>query len=111
MAHDLTHSQSQILGFQIYPLSHTPLSIKSSLHSHLHLSLFQICLLLQKAEVNLHTHLQVSCHIMFRVSFTLYIKLIQIDIWATHFCVWVVYINTTSTAYIYFMDRTPVHYC
>ena len=35
-SHDLSHSHSQLLGFQINPLSHPPLSI-NSLHSHLHL--------------------------------------------------------------------------
>ena len=28
-SHDLSHSHSHLLGFQIYPLSHTPLSINS----------------------------------------------------------------------------------
>ena len=42
---DLSHSHSQLLGFQIYPLSHTPLSI-NYLHSHQHLSSFQRFLLL-----------------------------------------------------------------
>ena len=41
-------------------LSHLPLSI-NSLHSHLHLSLFQRCLLLQTITFNLLLHLQVSC--------------------------------------------------
>ena len=39
-SHDLSHSQSQLLGFQINALSQLPLLI-NSLHSHLHLSLFQ----------------------------------------------------------------------
>ena len=43
---DLLHSHSQLLGFQTYPLSNTPLSI-NSLHSHLHLSSLHLCLLLQ----------------------------------------------------------------
>ena len=68
MPPDLSHSQAQLLGFQIYPLSHPILLTNCSLHSHLHLSLFHICLLLQKAEVNLHTHLQVSCHIVCLVT-------------------------------------------
>ena len=75
MPHDLSHSQAQLLGFQINPLSHIPLSIKSSLHSHLHLPSFHICLLFQTAEVNLHTHLQVSCHIICIVSLILDIRL------------------------------------
>ena len=37
--HTLSHSHSQLLGFQINPLSYTLLSI-NYLHSHLHLSLF-----------------------------------------------------------------------
>ena len=41
MSHDLSHSHSQVLGFQINPLSHIPLSI-NSLHSHLHLSSFHL---------------------------------------------------------------------
>ena len=61
MLHDLSHSHLQLLGLKIYPLSHTPLSI-DSLHSHLHLSLFHLCLLLQKIQFNLHMHLHVSCH-------------------------------------------------
>ena len=59
MSQDLSHSHSQLLGFQISPLSHTPLSI-NSLHSHLHLSSFQRCLLLQRLASGLHLHLQVS---------------------------------------------------
>ena len=72
---DLSHSQSQLLGFQLNPLSHTLLSIKSSLHSHLHLSSLHICLLLQTLEVNLHAHLQVSCQIICLASLILYIRL------------------------------------
>ena len=75
MAHNLSHTHAQLLGFQIYPLSHTILLIKSSLHSHLHLSSFHICLLLQTAEVNLHVHLQVSCHAICLVSLILAIRL------------------------------------
>ena len=58
MSHDLSHSRSQILGFQINFSSHKPLSIKF-LHSHLYLSLFQRCLSLQTLASNLHLHLQV----------------------------------------------------
>ena len=43
MSHDLSHSHSQLLEFQTNPLLHVPLPI-NSLHSHLHLSLFQRCL-------------------------------------------------------------------
>ena len=75
MSHNLSHSQAQLLGFQIYPLSHTNLLIKSSLHSHPHLSSFHICLLLHSDEVNLHVHLQVSCHMICLVSLILVIRL------------------------------------
>ena len=61
MLHDLSHSHLQLLGLKIYPLSHTPLSI-NSLHSHLHLSLFHLSLLLQTISFNLHMHLHASCH-------------------------------------------------
>ena len=54
-SHDLSHSHSKLLGLQIDPLSHTPLSI-NSLHSHLYLSSFQRCLLLQTLASNLYLH-------------------------------------------------------
>ena len=57
-SYDLPHSHSQLLGFQINPLSHTPLSI-NSLHSHLHLSSFQCCLFLQPLASSLHLHLHI----------------------------------------------------
>ena len=60
-SHDLSHSYSQLLRFQINPLSHIPLTI-NSLHSHLYLSLFQRCLLLQMLASTLHLHLHISCH-------------------------------------------------
>ena len=53
MSHDLSHSHSQLLGFQINTSSHLLLPI-NSLHSHLHLSLIQRCLLLQPLASNLH---------------------------------------------------------
>ena len=74
MSHDLSHSHSKLLGFQINPLSHIPLSI-IYLHSDLHLSSFHLCLLLQILALNLHMHLQVSCHIICLVSLILDIKL------------------------------------
>ena len=74
MSHALSHSHSQLLGFQINPLPHTPLSI-NSLHSHLHLFLFQRCLLLQTIASNLHLHLHVSCHCICLVSLVLDIRL------------------------------------
>ena len=67
-------SHSQLLGFQNNPVSHIPLSI-NSLHSHLHLSSFQRCLLLQTLASNLHLHLQVSCHSLCLVSLFLGIRL------------------------------------
>ena len=57
-----SHSYTQLLGFQINPLS------INSLHSHLHLSLFQRCLLLQILAQNLRSHLYVSCYSMCLVS-------------------------------------------
>ena len=45
-SHDLSHSHSQLLGSQVNLLQHIPLPI-NSLHLHLHLLLFQSCLLLQ----------------------------------------------------------------
>ena len=74
MLHDLSHSHSQLLGFQIDPLSQTPLSINSLL-SHRHLSLFQRCLLLQTIAFNLHLQLHVSCYFMCLVLLVLDIKL------------------------------------
>ena len=66
MSHDLSHSHSELLGFQINILSHIPLS-SNFLHSHRHLSLFQHCLLLQTLASNLHFHLQVLRHSIYLV--------------------------------------------
>ena len=74
MSNDLSHSHSQLLGFQLNPLSHIPLSI-NSLHSDLHLSSFHLCLLLQTLASNLHLHLQVLCHSICLVSLVLDIRL------------------------------------
>ena len=74
MSHNLSHSYSQLLGFQIYPLTHIPLSI-NSLHSHLHLASFHLCLLLRTLASNLHLHLQVLCHSICLVSLVLDIRL------------------------------------
>ena len=74
MPHDLSHSHSQVLGFQINALSHIPLSI-NSLNSHLYLSSFHLFLLLQTLALILHMHLQVPCQIMCLVSLILDIKL------------------------------------
>ena len=73
-SHNLSHSHLQLLGLQIYPLLHIPLSI-NSLHSHWHLSLFQRCLLLQTLASNLNLHLYVSCYFICLVSLVLDIKL------------------------------------
>ena len=72
-SHDLSHPHSKLLGFQIDPLSHMLLST-NSLHSHLHLSLFQYCLLLQTLLFSLHLHSQISCHSMCLVSLVLHIS-------------------------------------
>ena len=74
MSHDLSHSHSQLLGFQLNPLSHVPLSI-NSIHSHLHLSSFNPCLLLQILASSLHLHLHVLCHFMRLVSLVFDIRL------------------------------------
>ena len=73
-SHDLSHPHLQLPGFQINPLSHSHLSI-NYLHSDLHLSSVQRCLLLQTLPSNLHLHLQVSCHSMCLVSLVLGIRL------------------------------------
>ena len=67
-SHDSSHSHSQLLGFQIDPLSHTPLSI-DSLHSHLYLSSFQLCLLLQTLASNLSTFTTYTFHVILCVLF------------------------------------------
>ena len=74
MLYDLSHSHSQLIGFQINSLPHIRLSI-DSLHSHLHLSLFQRCLLLETFASNLHLHLQVSCQFICVASLVLDIRL------------------------------------
>ena len=71
-SYDLSHSHSQLFGFQIKLLSHKPLSI-NSLYSHLHLSSFQRCLLLKTLVSNLH--LNVLCYSMCLVSLVLDIRL------------------------------------
>ena len=54
--YDLSHPHSHILGFQINPVSHLLFSI-NSLHSHLHFSLFQHCLLLQTLASNFYVYI------------------------------------------------------
>ena len=63
-----------MLGFQINPSSHLTLSI-SFLHSHLHLLLFQCCLLLQTLASHLHFHAQVLCQDTCLISLILHIRL------------------------------------
>ena len=64
------YSHSQLIGFQINTSWHILFSI-NSLHSHLHLSLFQRCLLLQALASSLHLHPQVSYHFICLVSLVL----------------------------------------
>ena len=73
MSHDLSNSHSQLIGFQISSLSHVPQSI-NSLHSHLHLSSFYLCLLLQTLAFNLQLHLQALCYSICLVSLFFDIK-------------------------------------
>ena len=56
MSHDLSHSHTRLLEFQINLSSIIPLSI-NYLHSLLHLSFFQHCLLLQTLVSNLDIRL------------------------------------------------------
>ena len=74
ISHDLSHSHLQLLGFQINPLPHIPL-LTNSLHSHLHLSSFHICLWLQTLAFNLHLYLQVPSNFMCLISLVLHIRL------------------------------------
>ena len=73
-SHDLSHSHSQLLRFQINPFSQIPLSI-NSLHSHMHLSSIHLCFLLPTLASHLHLHLQVLCHSICLVSLVLDIRL------------------------------------
>ena len=67
----MSHSHVQVLGFHVYPLLQVIIPTKSSLQSHLQVSLFQICLLLHTDEFNRHTHLQLLCYNTLRVSLSL----------------------------------------
>ena len=71
----MSHSHAQVLGFHMYPLVQFIIPAKSSLQSHLQVSLFQIYFLWHTDEFNRHTHLQLSCHNTLRVSFNLIKKL------------------------------------
>ena len=109
MPHDLSHSHIQLLGFQINPLSHIPFS-------HLHLSSFHLCLLLQTAAVNLHMHLQISCHIICLVSVILNIKLNALTLMflimsGTHNFEYVslILLQLPSTTFIYFNIESIEH--
>ena len=71
------------------------------MHSHLHLSSLQRSLLLQTLQLNLHSHLHVSCHSMYFVLLVPDIRLntltfkIFYNIRNTQFCAWVINIVTT----------------
>ena len=73
-SHDLSHSHSQLLLFQINHSLHIPLSI-NFLHSYLHLSLFHLCLLLQTLASSLNLHLHVLCYSACFVSLGIAIRL------------------------------------
>ena len=109
----LSHSHSQLLGFQIDPLSHAPLSINSLL-SYLNLSSFQRCLLLQTLSSNPHLHLHVSCHSMsYFISSWHQIKYFNIQIFNNigniQFCRWIIDIITTTTAFTCFNTKRKKH--
>ena len=55
-------------------LSQLPLSI-NYLHSHVNLSLFHLCLLLQILAFNLHLYAQFLCHPIYLLSLVLDIRL------------------------------------
>ena len=74
MPYDLSHSHSQLLGFQISSSSHIPLSI-NCLHSHLYFSSFHLCLWLPTLASNIDLHLHVLCHSICLVSLILEIRL------------------------------------
>ena len=60
--------------FIMNPLSHISLSI-NYLHSHCHLSLFHLCLLLQTLSSSVHLLLHVSCHSICLVLLVVNIRL------------------------------------
>ena len=97
------HIHSQLLGFQINPISHIPLSI-NSLHSYRHLSSFHLCVLLRTLASNLHLHLQVLFRSACLLSLVLYIRLntltfIFLIVSGTHnFSIWV--INSITTVFV-----------
>ena len=64
MPHDLSYSQSQLLGFQVNLVSHIPLSI-NSLHLHLHLSSLLHTLHTLCIHCYIHFHLIYICICMF----------------------------------------------
>ena len=114
MSHDLSHSQSQLLGFQVNPLSHLSLSLNSFLHSHLHLSSFHFCLLLKTLASSLHLYLQVSCHsVCFVITPWHQIECFDIyvfkNILNTPFNIWIIDITTTPTAFIYINTKMIKH--
>ena len=100
--------------FQIDPLSHTPLLI-NSLHSHLHLSSFQRCLLLETLAGSLHLHLPVSCHSDCFVLLVLGIRLNTLTfkffaISGTHNVAYrLIDVVETTTAFTYFNTKRKRH--
>ena len=71
------HTDSYLDSFVIYSLllGFTHSFVNNSLHSHLHLSSFHLCLLLQRLASNLHLHLRVLSHSICLVSLVLDIRL------------------------------------
>ena len=106
-SHDLSHSHSQLLGFQIDSLLHTPLSINYS-HSHLHLSSFQRCLLLQTLPSNLHLHLHVSCYSVCLVLLVLNTEIFN-NIRNTQLYIWIIDIVAIITAFTCFNAKGKKH--
>ena len=72
--HMIYHIHTQITWIQNWSCTTCNL-IKNSLHSNLHLSFFQRCLLLQTLASNLHLNLHISCHAMCLVLLALEIRL------------------------------------
>ena len=82
------------------------------MHLHQHLSSFQRCLLLQTLLSSIHLHLQVSCYSMCLVLLVLDIKLNTLtfyNIRNTQFCIWIVDIMTTTTAFTCFNTKRRKH--
>ena len=71
--HDLSHSDSHILGFQTNPSSYLPLSI-NSLNLHLHLSLFNVAYYYKHLHL-IYIYMNKSYAIIYDVSIILDIRL------------------------------------